>query len=171
MDAAKMSGNSRAYDIVILGAGYAGLMAALRLDRIKETQRIALLNVSDAFLERVRLQESIVTEVTPRIPSISAFLGGSHIEFIRGSVTSLDANRRFIRIVSDGRDQEITFDQAIYALGSRVDVDNVPGAAEHAYRLEAVEGPRSPSALRMRLRENADRPIRVITVGGAETSV
>ena len=52
-----------------------------------------------------------------------------------------------------------------------VDVDGVPGAAEHAYRLEAAEGPRSPSALRARLQENAGRPIRVITVGGAETSV
>ncbi len=50
-------------------------------------------------------------------------------------------------------------------------MDGVPGAAEHAYRLEVAEGPRSPSALRARLQENGDRPVRVITVGGAETSV
>jgi NADH:ubiquinone reductase (H+-translocating) len=171
MNAAETTGNFRAYDIVILGAGYAGLMAALRLDRKKGTLRIALINASDRFLERVRLQESIVTEVMPRIASIAAFLAGSNIEFICGSVTSLDAGRRCVRIASGGQEQEIMFDQAIYALGSRVDVDRVPGAAEHAYRLEAAEGPRSPSALRARLRENADRPIRVITVGGAETSV
>ena len=157
--------------MVILGAGYAGLMAALRLSRKRRELRIALVSSSDRFLERVRLQESIVAPVAPRISSISAFLAGTGIEFICGTVVSLDADRRCIRIVSDAGEHEIMFDRAIYALGTRVDVDGVPGAAEHAYRLEAAEGPRSPSALRTRLRENADRPMRVITVGGAETSV
>jgi len=132
---------------------------------------MALVSTSDRFLERVRLQESIVTEVMPRIPSIAAFLAGSNIEFICGTVTSLDANRRCVRISAGVKQRELMFDEAIYALGSRVDVEGVPGAAEHAYRLEAAEGPRSPSTLRARLRENAGRPIRVVTVGGAETAV
>jgi len=171
MNTAMTSGTFPAYDVVILGAGYAGLMAALRLSRKRRELRIALVSSSDRFLERVRLQESIVAPVAPRISSISAFLAGTGIEFICGTVVSLDADRRCIRIVSDAGEHEIMFDRAIYALGTRVDVDGVPGAAEHAYRLEAAEGPRSPSALRTRLRENADRPMRVITVGGAETSV
>ena len=165
------NGTFPTYDIVILGAGYAGLIAALRLDQGKHALRIALINASDRFLERVRLQESIVNEVVPRIPSIATFLAGSKIEFICGTVTSLDAERRSIRVGSGESEQEIRFDQAIYALGSRVDVEGVPGAAEHAYRLEAGDGPRSPSALRDRLRDNAGRPLRVITVGGAETAV
>jgi len=171
MNTATTTGTFPAYDVVILGAGYAGLMAALRLSRKRRELRIALVSSSDRFLERVRLQESIVAPVAPRISSISAFLAGTGIEFICGTVVSLDADRRCIRIVSDAGEHEIMFDRAIYALGTRVDVDGVPGAAEHAYRLEAAEGPRSPSALRTRLRENADRPMRVITVGGAETSV
>jgi NADH dehydrogenase FAD-containing subunit len=171
MNKTTTSGTFPAYDIVILGAGYAGLIAALRLDQGKQALRIALINASDQFLERVRLQESIVTEIVPRIPSISTFLAGSNIEFICGTVASLDAERRIIRIGLSEKEQEIMFDQAIYALGSRVDVESVPGAAEHAYRLEAVDGPRSPSALRNRLRDNAGRPLRVITVGGAETAV
>jgi len=171
MNTAMTSGTFPAYDVVILGAGYAGLMAALRLSRKRRELRIALVSSSDRFLERVRLQESIVAPVAPRISSISAFLAGTGIEFICGTVVSLDADRRCIRIVSDAGEHEIMFDRAIYALGTRVDVDGVPGAAEHAYRLEAAEGPRSPSALRTRLRENADRPMRAITVGGAETSV
>lgn len=159
------------YDVIVLGGGYAGLMAALRLNRKKQTLRIALVNASDQFIERVRLQEGIVTEVTPRIPSISAFLAGSQIEFICGHVISLDADRRRIHIASEGVDREIMFNEAIYALGTRIDVERVPGAAEHAYRLEASENPRSLAALRTRLRENAGRPIRVVTVGGNETSV
>lgn len=171
MDPTRVTDNSRSYDVAILGAGYAGLMAALRLRRTKETLRIVLINASDQFLERVRLQESIVTEVKPRIASISAFLAGTGIDFACGNVTSLDANRRRIRVACGTQEHEIMFGEAIYALGSRVDVEGVPGAAEHAYRLEAAEGPRSPAALRTRLRENAGRLVRVVTVGGAETAV
>ena len=163
MGAARMAGGYRSYDVVVTGAGYAGLMAALRLSRRKSQLRIALVNSSDQFVERVRLQESIVTAVTPRIPSITAFLAGTGIEFIHGSVTSLDAIRRRVRIATENRALEIAFEQAIYALGSLVDVDKIPGAAEHAYRLDAGNGPRSATALRARLRQYANRPAHVIT--------
>jgi NADH dehydrogenase FAD-containing subunit len=133
--------------------------------------RIALVNSRDQFLERVRLQESIVAAVPPRIPSISALVAGTTIDFIRGRVTSLDADHRRIRIATGTQEREIVFDQAIYALGSNIDVDDVPGAAEHAYRLEPGDGPRSAAALRSRLQQNANRPLRVVTVGGAETAV
>ena len=169
MNAIKTTGNDGAYDVVILGAGYAGLMAALRLCQKKQQLRIALVNRSDQFLERVRLQESIVAPVAPRIPSIAAFVAGTNIEFIRGSVTSLDAEQRLIRIDADTQELVIAFDQAIYALGSHIDVDDIAGASEHAYRLEPGDGPRSAAALRSRLRDNAGKPLRVVTVGGAET--
>ena len=88
--------------------------------------------------------------VAPRIPSISALLAGTSIDFIRGEVVALDAERRRIRMAVGAAVDEIAFDQAIYALGSRIDVDEVPGAAAHAYRLDPGEGPRAAAALRAR---------------------
>jgi NADH dehydrogenase len=39
--------NTRRYDVAILGAGYAGLMAALRLGGKSKTLRVVLINASD----------------------------------------------------------------------------------------------------------------------------
>src|SRR4029079_18283936 len=81
------SHNACNYDVAILGAGYAGLMAALRLGGKSKALRIVLINASDRFLERVRLQESIVTEVPPRIAPISAVLARTNSPFIAGPAT------------------------------------------------------------------------------------
>jgi len=165
------TGPATPYDVMVLGAGYAGLMTALRLGGRQRGLRVALVSARDQFLERVRLQESIVTPVAPRIPSIAAFLVGTAVEFICGEVRGLDAEARRVRLVIDGREQELAFAQAVYALGSHIDAENVPGAAVHAYRLEGGEGPCAAAALRARLTESGGHPVRVVVVGGAETGI
>lgn len=159
------------YDVVVLGAGYAGLMAALRTARRKSGLCIALVSAREQFVERVRLQEGIVAVVPARIPSIAAFVRSSPVRFICGAVLSLDADRRRVRIAAEGGERELAFHQAVYALGSDIDVGDVPGVSEHAYRLAVESGPRSGEAFRLKLRENGHRPLRVVVVGGAETGI
>jgi NADH:ubiquinone reductase (H+-translocating) len=159
------------FDVVVLGAGYAGLMSALRLQRGKPRLSVALVGHARDFLERVRLQERIVAEVTPRIPSVADFVSGTGIQFILGTVTVIDPVRGVVRIKMGAEERDLAFDQAICALGSSIDTTSVPGAADHAYRLEAGSGPRSAAALRARLEASAGDPLRIIVVGGAETAV
>lgn len=169
-DANEPGTKSLPYEVVILGAGYAGLMAALRLSRRRRgPRRLALVNGSDQFVERVRLQEGICGPVAPRIPSIAALVAGTGIEFVAGNVVSLDAARRRIRIVEKTSERELAFERAIYALGSQTDLTGIPGADEHAYRLDAGDGPRAVAALRARIEQNA--PARVVVVGGHETAI
>src|SRR5262249_40066490 len=139
--------------------------------RPKWRLRVALVSACDYFLERVRLQENIVTAAERRIPSLSAFVAGTGIDFISGRVTSLDADQRRICIACDMRERMIGFRQAIYALGSDIDTDSVVGVAAHTYRLEMGEGAHSATALRQRLKENDDRSLRIVVVGSGETGV
>jgi NADH:ubiquinone reductase (H+-translocating) len=176
-DESKPAGDHPPYNVVVLGAGYAGLMTALRLRRRQrgprrhEPWRVALVNGSDQFIERVRLQEQISAPVAPRIPSISTLMAGSGIDFVHGSIVGLDPVRRCVRVESGGTTREFAFDRAVYAVGSRIALEGVPGAREHAYRLDGGDGPRDVGALRARLKQNGDRPLRVVVVGGHETGI
>jgi len=162
-----------AYDVVILGAGYAGMMAAMRLHgRKRGPKRIALISESDVFVERVRLQEGILGPVGLRIPSIARMVAGTNVEFVQGRVEALDPDTRQVKVAGADGARTLVFERAIFALGSHIDVSRAAGVAEHAYRLDPGDGARSVAALCEALRQAGDRrPLRVVVVGGAETGV
>lgn len=137
--------------IVIIGGGYGGMMAALRL--AGKTRRlevdITLVNGSEYFVERLCLHEYAVNRPLKQ-RSIRHMLRGTTVSFVQGWVTSLNAAAR--EFVVDGT-KHIGYDVLVYALGSRVDQGHVPGAQEYT---EALNPGGAADALRERLTAPAE---------------
>jgi NADH dehydrogenase len=138
-------------EIVVAGAGYAGLLATLRLVGRLRTQpvHITLVNATDVFVERVRLHEFAAQQPVPQRP-LAGFLAGTGVTFVLGTIVHLDPDRRTLTVQTATGTQQLGYDNLLLALGSTPEQDSVPGVREHAYTL-APAGPQSAATLRARL--------------------
>lgn len=164
--------------IIVLGAGYAGAVAAGRLARRlrREDVTITLVNAEPDFVERVRNHELAVGYRLKHRP-LAGMLAGTGVDLRVAQVTGVDVDRRTVAVrdadmTADGDgdgggDSELEYDTLVYALGSRWDDQGVPGAAEHAHEIAG-----RPGALRVRERLavlDAGQP--VVVVGGGLTGL
>lgn len=129
--------------IVVLGAGYAGQPAARLAARIPDAA-VTLVNERDRFVERVRLHQQAAGEELRDRP-LSELLDGTGVRLAIDRVTAIDTAAKSVVLASGAM---LPYDTLIYALGSRMDVASVPGAAEHAYTVATDEESRK---LRARL--------------------
>jgi NADH:ubiquinone reductase (H+-translocating) len=153
---------NRAENVVVLGGGYAGLMAALRLGRRAGSRaRVTVVNGTDELVERIRLHQAAAGQVLPAV-SISKLLARRAIAFRRGWARAIDLEQR--RVDVDG--ERIGYDSLVIALGSRTDHHRVPGVEEHAHTLDA-DGPAHLNAALRALSDGA----RVLVIGGGLTAI
>jgi len=155
--------------VVVLGAGYAGLMAAMRLARKTDARSVAitLVNASEVFNERVRNHQLISGQHLPE-RSLARILAKTRIRFQRGTVLDLLPERHIVRVQTGlDRTTELRYEYLIYALGSHVDSGSTPGARQYAYTLDD----RSARALAPLLPGLAARGGRVLLVGAGNTGV
>jgi NADH:quinone reductase (non-electrogenic) len=153
---------AKARNVLVLGAGYAGLMAALRLSRRAGSRaRVTVVNGSDDFVERIRLHQRGSGQEL-KVRSISKLLARRGARLQPGWVRAIDPERRTVEV--DG--QRLGYDSLVIALGSRTDLGGVPGAEEHAHTLDGVGALRLSDALR-RLAPGG----RIVVVGGGLTAI
>ncbi|MEU1184529.1 FAD-dependent oxidoreductase [Streptomyces sp. NPDC005820] len=126
------------HHIVVLGAGYTGMFAAIRLaHRTRRTgTRVTLVNPSARFTERLRLHQTATGQhlADHRIPDL---LTGTGVTFVQGTATALDPEAH--TLVLDRGAATLSYDTLVVALGSATDTGPVPGAAQHAYTLNGRE--------------------------------
>ncbi len=125
-------------EILILGAGYTGMGAAMGLaGRLtgRDDVRITLVNPQTRFTERLRLHQTASGEELADL-QIPDRLAGTDVHFIQGWVTSIDADAQTVRVDDD---YELRYDALVYALGSVADTESVPGVDEFAYTLNSAQ--------------------------------
>src|SRR5258708_17171267 len=120
--------------IVVIGAGYGGMMATLRLAGKTRRQNldITLINAVDVFVERPRLHEWSTHKPLKNRP-IRTMLRGKRVNFMQGQVTAIEASQKMITVQTQSGQQHLAYDYLVYALGSTMDRNSVPGVSDYAY--------------------------------------
>jgi NADH dehydrogenase FAD-containing subunit len=153
--------------IIVLGAGYTGMMCAVRAARRTRRHggRVTLVNPSTRFTERLRMHQ-IATGQQLADMSIPDVLAGTGIEFVQGWASGIDPVRREVRVDTEDGEQPLEYDTLVYAIGSVADMNAVPGVDAHAYTLN---NPAVAARLAARL---AEVPTGTVAVcGGGLTGV
>jgi NADH:ubiquinone reductase (H+-translocating) len=152
-------------NIVVVGAGYAGLTCALRLSRrVRQfglSARVQLVSPRPAVVERIRLHQWLTGQalVERRLVDL---LKGTGVELVSGAAETIDLHAQTLQVA--GRD--ISWDRLVLATGSSTDVHRVPGAAEHAIAVE----PDTTRGLMQSL-SMVPRGARVVVIGGGLTAI
>lgn len=157
--------------IIVLGGGYAGVMAALRVaGRTRGLHAtVKLINRSADFVERPRLPEVAVGKQLQQ-RSIEAMLDGSSAEFLQAEVTKIDAPQQEITIKTIDSLQIIAYDYLIVALGSQVNRHAVVGVDQFAYVPDS-HGQFSAEALAKRLQQVGAANGCIAVIGGGATGI
>ncbi|MGH8795296.1 MAG: NAD(P)/FAD-dependent oxidoreductase [Stackebrandtia sp.] len=154
--------------VLVLGAGYAGLMVARRLARQlrPDDVDIAVVNPRDVFVERIRMHQLAVGQELERL-EIRPLLDSVGARLIVGKAVAVDPDRRRVRVAADDGERELDYDTLVYAIGSVADMSGAAGAAEHAWHVADRE-----AALRLRRRlEELESGADVSVVGGGMTGL
>jgi NADH dehydrogenase FAD-containing subunit len=129
------------HDVVVLGAGYAGLVAAKRLARQLHDNEVAVTLVSafPDFVERPRLHQLATGQRIERTP-LAKFLDRTPVRLVIGAVVAIDLDGKSVTVADGGGvRRELGYDTLVYALGSNIDTGSVPGVAEHAANLVGTD--------------------------------
>jgi NADH:quinone reductase (non-electrogenic) len=126
--------------VVILGAGFGGLYAALHLERAlrrERSARIVLLDRENYHLFVPVLHEITSGGVEPRhvVRPLRPLFRNTRVDFRRAEVRSIDLERRRI-LTGQG---EVGYDYLVIALGSTTNFFGVDGASETAFTLRSLK--------------------------------
>ena len=129
-------------NILILGGGFGGLMAAEHLVKILGAEhRITMVSPHDKFtfypaLVRLAFGGCQPSEITFDLNEKSNEL---NVRYVQGEVINLNTKRRRVKIAGDDFEGEIAYDYLIIALGRRLATEKVGGFFEHAHHLLGIK--------------------------------
>lgn len=129
-------------DIVIIGAGFAGMWAALsaaRLTKLEACDHINITVIAPKAELRVRprfYESKVRTLVSPLMPVFDTM----NIQFIAAKVQSIDSDTQSIEYVDEnGAKQSKNYDKLVLASGSNLNTSLAKGIKEYAFDLDQLD--------------------------------
>ena len=126
--------------IVVLGAGFAGLWAAIGAARKRDEIGAAGRDIEIRVVDRnpyhnirVRNYEVDLSEVALPLGQLLDPIGVTHG---LGEVEAIDPARREISLVTSDGEETLDYDRLVLALGSEVTRPDIPGLADHAFDVD-----------------------------------
>ncbi|MFI0481572.1 NAD(P)/FAD-dependent oxidoreductase [Actinomadura sp. 9N215] len=147
-------------DLIVIGGGYAGVMAANRLTQ-RDDVNVTLFNERLAFVERLRLHQ-LVAGSHGAVVDYQDLLA-DRVRLAVDTVTRIDVTERSVTTAIGAT---AGYDHLIYAVGSGGNAPGVPGAAEFAYPINRLE-----EALRLRQVLDSAPAAAVTVVGAGPTGI
>jgi NADH dehydrogenase len=134
--------------LVIIGAGFAGMYAALSSARLREIQgvtpeqlEIVLIAPEPSLVIRPRLYERDPETLTAPLLDLLAAID---VVYVQGSAETIDTGARRVHCAGhDGRLQPLIYDRLVVATGSRAFRPNIPGLAEHGFSTDQLDDART----------------------------
>lgn len=164
--------------LVIIGAGFAGMYAALSAARLRDIQgttpeelEIALVSPEPRLVVRPRLYERNPETLAAPLADV---LKAIDVVYVQGSVDAVDTGSRTVQIVNQkGSREPLSYDRLVVATGSRLFRPDIPGLAEHGFSVDSLD---DAVALDKHLHGLAQRPAgngrdTVVVVGGGFTGI
>ncbi|UWU90838.1 NAD(P)/FAD-dependent oxidoreductase [Bradyrhizobium sp. CB1015] len=164
--------------LVIIGAGFAGMYAALSAARLRDIQgvspdqlEIALVAPAPTLVVRPRLYEQHPETLTAPLLDV---LKAIDVTYVQGSVDTVETQSRMVRIATaKGTKKMLSYDRLVVATGSRLFRPNIPGLAEHGFSVDSLD---DAIALDRHLHGLAKRPAvngrdTVVVAGGGFTGI
>lgn len=142
--------------VVVIGGGYAGVIAANRLTQSDEVA-VTLINPRPTFVERLRLHQ-LVTGSDDAVEDYREVLAQG-VRLVVDTATRIDAGECKVALKTG---LKIDYDYLIYAVGSRSAALSIPGASMFAHPIVTLE--EAESARRVL---EAAPPSAFVTVVGA----
>jgi NADH:ubiquinone reductase (H+-translocating) len=164
--------------LVIIGAGFAGMYAALSSARLRdingvspEDLEIALVSPEPTLVVRPRLYEPKPETLTAPLQDV---LKAIDVVYVQGRAEAIDTKSRGVKVVTaQGTQKKLSYDRLVLASGSRLFRPNIPGLAEYGFSVDQLE---DAIALDRHLHSLADRPASttrdtVVVAGGGFTGI
>ena len=136
--------------IVVLGAGFAGLIAAVGAARKLAELHIPRNEISVTVVNRdpwhairVRNYETDLSDVRVPLDDVLEPIG---VDLVVGEVTAVDCGRHEILCDIGSRSVALPYDRLVFALGSELVRPPIPGLAEYAHSTSTLTMPRQGSA-------------------------